>query len=177
MWMGASMAGLSPALGYLYAQHGAGGLPGDVFSDVPCGRLDIGLVLPKETRQVRVTCVRTGFADIRLRIPLRSEWNTQALAIPIDQIAPEGLVRGVAIQTGSTVDSAMQSPDVHRIAIEQLHGAGIEMIGRHYRPLAAATRHLVVPVPSFTDAVAVVSLTLAPLGDARVLALNNDADA
>jgi FMN phosphatase YigB (HAD superfamily) len=175
MWMGASMAGLSPVLGYLYAQHGAGGLPGDLFADVPCGRVDIGLVLPGETRLVPVTCLRTGFAEIRLRIPLKREWKTQALAIPIDRIASEGLIRGVTVQTGPTVNDAMRSPDIRRIPIEQLHGAGIEMIGRHFRSVAAATRHLVVPSPRFTEAVAVISLTLAPFGDARVLALAADA--
>jgi hypothetical protein len=175
MWMGASMTGISPVLGYLYAQHGAGGLPGDLFADVPCGRLDIGLVLPGETRLVQVACLRTGFADVRLRIPLRREWNTQALAIPIDRIAPEGLIRGVTVQTGPTVTDAMRSLEARRIPIEQLQGAGMEMIGRHYRSAAAATGHLVVPAPRFTEAVAIVSLTLAPLGDARVLALAADA--
>jgi hypothetical protein len=175
MWMGASMAGQSPALGYLYALHGAGGLPGDLFADIPCGRVDVTLMTPREARKVQVACGRTGFADVRLRIPLRRDWNTQALAIAIDAIAPEGIIRGVTIQTGPTVAEAMRSPEVRRIPIETLQGGGIELVGRHYRPTVGAARHLVVPAPLFTEEVAIVSLVLAPLSDARALALAEEA--
>jgi hypothetical protein len=176
MWLGASMAGMSPLSSYLYMLHGTVGLPGDVFADVECGRIEVSLVLPESIRSVRVACLRTGFADVRVRIPIKCEWGTQAIAIPVDRIAADGLIRGVTVQTGATVDKAMRSPNVLRTAMSQLVGDGIVLRGRHYQSTNAVTRNLVVQVPRFSDPVAIVSLTLQTLGDARVLALADTAD-
>jgi hypothetical protein len=113
---------------------------------------------------VSAVCYRTGFADLRIRIPLRRDWTPQGLAIPLGRLAPEGIVRGVIVQSGTTAGEAMKSTDVHRLPTQSLYGDGIDLNGSHYRIVGGSRHDLIVALPRFTDAVAIVSVMLTPSG-------------
>lgn len=176
MWMAASMAGVAPVYGYLYALYGAGRLPGDLFADVPCGRIEVGLGSTTDLRRVEVTCLRSGFADVRIRVPLRREMGTQVLSIPIGKIAPEGLIHGVTVQTGATAAEAISSREVRRLPAECLKTVGIDLAGCRYRTRGEGPHELLIVLPALSQPIAIVSLLLQPMGGARVLALAPDGE-
>jgi FMN phosphatase YigB (HAD superfamily) len=175
MWMGASMAALSPALGFLYALHGAGRLPGDLFADLGCGRLDVGLLTGRGRRVVPAACYRTGFADLRIRIPVRHDWNAQGLCIPLGRIAGQGTIRGVAMQTGATAADAMESMEVVRLPAQAMRGDGITIDGSQYHCSGGETCDLVLALPAFTAPVAIVSVMVTPQGGGLATAVADHA--
>ncbi|MDQ2081636.1 hypothetical protein RA307_15730 [Xanthobacteraceae bacterium Astr-EGSB] len=165
MWMGASMGALSPAHGFLYALHGAGHLPGDLFADISCGSIEAGLFTAGGRLAVPATCHRTGFADLRVRIPIKREWSAQGVAIPLGRLAGEGLIRGVALQMGRTAREAMNDRDVRPLPMRAWCGHGIEVNGHHFCTRAGKDGDLLIALPTFTTPIAIVSLLLTPIDD------------
>jgi FMN phosphatase YigB (HAD superfamily) len=163
MWMGASMSALSPAHGFLYALHGAGRLPGDLFADIGCGHVEAGLVTGSGQRVVPAACYRTGLADLRVRIPLKPEWKAQGLAIPLGRLAAEGVIRGVAVQTGQTAREAMSDREIRSLPARSWCGHGIDLDGRYFR--AGTGGVLLITLPALSAPVTIVSLLLTPMED------------
>jgi hypothetical protein len=64
MWMAASMAGVSPMHGFLYALYGAGHLPADIVGDAPMGTTDIVLISGNDGHPLTVASHRNGFGDL-----------------------------------------------------------------------------------------------------------------
>lgn len=174
MWPAASLGSVSPALGFLHAMFGAGHLPGDVFGDAKAGTLGVAVLTPTGGRTVQVPCFRAAFGEVRLRVPLSCETGAEAIAVPLAQIAPTGLLQGVTIQTGDSVTAAMASTQIRRLPPQALTAVGLDIRGTHYS-LAEGDQHdLVVIVPAFRDKYAIVTVVVAPLGGERVLALAED---
>ena len=171
MWPAASLGSVSPALGFLYAMFGAGHLPGDVFVDAKAGTLGVAVLTPTGGCTVQVPCFRAAFGEVRLRVPLSRDAGVEAIAVPLAQVAPSGLLQGVTIQTGDSVTAAMANPQVRRLPPQALTAVGLDIRGTHYS-LAEGDQHdLVVIVPAFQAKFAVVTIVVAPLGGERVLAL------
>jgi FMN phosphatase YigB (HAD superfamily) len=170
MWIAGSFASVSPALGYLYLLFGANRLPAHVFADTKCAELQIGLLgADGQATMVTVSCYRTAMGSVRIRIPVSQILGVKLIAVPIAKIALEGILEGVAIQTGKNVQKASVSRDVVELPTGKLATAGLELSGRSYRA-DGANGCLVIPVETQAP-VAIFSIALTPLGGERILSM------
>ena len=173
MWLAGSFATLSPSHGYLYLLFGANRLPADVFGEAPCGTLKIGLFTADGNASMQtVTVYHTGLGDLRLRIPLARSMAVTTIALPLGQLAREGLVHGVAIQSGETAPEAARSSEATGIADERLVYAGIERSGRAFRA-DNEDGCLLIPVDPGHGEVAVYTVSLTSLSHDRILAIGS----
>jgi FMN phosphatase YigB (HAD superfamily) len=170
MWLAGSMAALSPAHGFLYALFGAGRLSSDVFGDAKCGTAKTTLVGKAQLQTVEASCFRTGFGEVRIKIPILRKFGTDAVAVQVAAVARHGLLRGATLQTGDTIAEAMTSRKITRLPSQSLQGADIDFDGEHYRAVTDAGQ-LVILLPPLAQPAAVLTVHVKPLGAARVLAL------
>jgi hypothetical protein len=85
------------------------------------------------------------------------------IALPLPKFAAEGLLHGVTIQTADDVRDAAESQDVIGVAAESLVYAGMHRNGDHYRA-ESEDGCLLIPVAPMTEAIAVYSVAITPLG-------------
>ncbi|MGE4528689.1 MAG: hypothetical protein AB7D00_10015 [Rhodospirillaceae bacterium] len=175
MWMAGSFAALSPALGFLHALAGCGGLCAETFGEAEIGpatvmlfkRGDMQTCLP-----LAVTCARTGFNELRIRVPLLAKSGIGAVMVPASALPPRGVVRGVALQCGKTAAAAMAAAEAERIPVSALRGTGMELDGG-ILSAQGTEGYLMIPAPEFAAPVAVLTLTIAPLDGLRLLAADD----
>jgi hypothetical protein len=162
-WPGGSIAALSPSHAFLYLVFGANRLPANVFGDVPCGSLQVGLFKNGSDASIEtMTVYRTGFGDLRLRIPISHAMAVTTIALPLGRFAREGIIQGVVVQAGETIADAVECKDVKRVPWESLAFAGLEQSGRHYRA-HDDDGCLLIPVEAPDDGIAVYSVALTSL--------------
>jgi hypothetical protein len=171
MWLAGSFSAVSPVHNFLYLLFGANRLPSDIFADVKCGQIEVGLFSADGSSSLaQVSCFRTGFGDIRVRIPTTRKAGIRTIVVPIARLAREGLVAGPFLQSGASLARALQTTNVSKLPDQQLDYAGLYHSGRYYR----ATQDdgaLIIQLPPQTAAVAILSIGLTPLTEQRVLAL------
>ncbi len=169
MWLAGSFAALSPSDGYLYLLYGANRLPPGVFGEAPCGKSNVGLFSGAHASMETVTVFLTGLNDLRLRIPVSRAMAITAIALPLASLAREGVLHGVVVQTGRTLDEAAKNHEATRIAEENLIFSGIDRSGSHYRA-HDGDGCLLIPVQRTDDAIAIYTLALTSLSHDRILA-------
>lgn len=174
MWLAGSFAGLSPAHGFLYMLFGANRLPADIFGDTKCGTITIGLFgVDGGATMESVSCYRTGLGEIRIRVPITRKLAIKTIAVPIAQLAPEGILHGVSIQTGQTIRKASKSIDVIGLPEQAMTMAGLARSGRYYR----ATDDdgcLLISADQSDDPVTIFSISLTSLSNDRILTMQRD---
>jgi hypothetical protein len=172
MWLAGSLAALSPAQSFLYLLFGANVLPSDIFGDVKCGRIELILEDHKGvSNAVQAACYRTGFGDIRMRIPMSRAMAIRAITVPIARLATEGVVSGPFLQSGDTVDQVARSTDILKLDGPGIRHRGMTWNAGHY----SATHDdaaLTIDLPLQTAAVTILSIGLTPLNGGRVLAVD-----
>ena len=171
MWPAASFSAVAPVHNYLYFLFGANRLPSDMFDDVRCGQLRIGMFgADGAASLVEVSCYRTGFGEMRLRIPIARNMAIATVVVPIAQLAPEGLVSGPFLHAGSTVGNALASTCVTALPGQHVGDAGLVRSGRYFR----ATRDdgaLVINLPAQDSPITILSIGLTTLNGERIMAL------
>lgn len=173
MWLAGSFAALSPSHGYLYTLFGANRLPADVFGEAPCGTLQVGLFrIDGQASLETVTVHRTGLGELRVRIPLSRRMAVATIALPLANLAREGLLHGVVVQSGESAATAAENSNVKAIADGQLIYAGFERSGRHFRA-AGDDGMLLIPVGRLDDEVAIFTMALTSHSHDRILALQD----
>lgn len=170
MWPAGSLAAVSPLHGFAYALFGAGAMPGDVFGDVPCGRIDVTLVGPRRAIPLAVTCLRTAAGDLRLRVPILADRHIEAVAVPVGRLAARALLRGVTLQEGQTGNEALREAPITTLGPDRLQAVGGTLVDEVIR--SGPEGSLVILLPKATGRVAVLTVMLTPLGGARPLALS-----
>jgi FMN phosphatase YigB (HAD superfamily) len=171
MWLAGSFAALSPVHNFLYLLFGANQLPPDIFGDVKCGAIGIGLFgADGSSHLAQASCYRTGLGDMRVRVPITRSMGVQTVVVPIAQLAPEGLISGPFLQSGSDVKEALKSTDIVKLPDDRLGHAGLTRSGRHYRA-TQADGALVINLRAQTAPVVMLSVGLTPLNGDRVLAV------
>ncbi|MEH2488222.1 HAD family hydrolase [Bradyrhizobium sp. AZCC 2230] len=164
MWLAGSFARLSPSNTYLYTLFGANRLPADVFEESPCGQVQIGLFRANAAATLdTVTLYRTGFGELRLRIPLSRTMAIAMIALPLPKFAAEGLLHGVTIQSADDIRDAAESQDVIGVAAESLVYAGMQHSGAHYHT-ETDDACLLIPVAPLAHDIAIYSVAITPLG-------------
>ena len=134
MWLAGSFNDITPAMGYLYALFGANRLPGDIFGDVKCGNIGIGLFgKDGSSAMEHVAVYRNGMGDLRIRIPLTRAMKLETIAIPIAQIAREGILRGIYAQYGKSVQQAAANAQPEQLSADRMIAAGLDLSGKYYR--------------------------------------------
>ena len=170
MWLAGSLATLSPAHNLLYVLSGSNLLPSDMFGDAKCGRIDVGLFgVDGSSGLVQVECYRTGFGDLRLRIPIARHMAIRTIVVPVARLAREGLIAGPFLQTGASIEKALFQTEVLKLAPEHVTTAGLVRSGRYF----CATEQdgaLIIEIPPQTAPVAIVSVGLTSLQHQRVIA-------
>ena len=79
MWLAGSFSAMSPVHNFLYLLFGSNRLPPDIFADVKCGQIEVGLFSDDGSSSLaQVSCFRTGFGEIRVRIPITRAGPTVA---------------------------------------------------------------------------------------------------
>lgn len=175
MWLAGSFASLSPSHGYLYTLFGANHLPTDVYSDIKCGDVRIGLFGRIGNAAMETVAIyRNGTGDMRIRIPVSKAMNLKTIAVPLAKISQEGILRGVTVQSGKTIHEASESIEVRGVPDTRLTTAGLDRSGAYYR---AADAHgcLLIEIDPLIEPIAVFSIGLTSLSGDRVLA-TRDAD-
>jgi FMN phosphatase YigB (HAD superfamily) len=171
MWLAGSFSAMSPVHNFLYLLFGSNRLPPDIFADVKCGQIEVGLFrIDGSSSLAQVSCFRTGFGDIRVRIPTTREAGIRTIVVPIARLATEGLVAGPFLQNGASLARALQTTKVSKLPDQHLEHAGLFHSGRYYR----ATQDdgaLIIHLPLPTAPVGIISIGLTPLKEERVLAL------
>jgi FMN phosphatase YigB (HAD superfamily) len=164
MWLAGSFALMSPSHAYLYTLFGTNRLPADVFEESACGSVQVGLFRAGgEATLETVSVRRTGLGELRVRIPVSRAMGIAMIALPLPKFAAEGLLHGVTIQTADDVRDAAESQDVIGVAAESLVYAGMQRNGDHYRA-ESEDGCLLIPVAPMTEAIAVYSVAITPLG-------------
>jgi FMN phosphatase YigB (HAD superfamily) len=172
MWLAGSFAAISPAQGFLYLLFGCNALPGDIFGDVRCGDIDIALVNAAGIAStVRAGCYRTGFGEMRIRIPLSRGMAIRSVTVPVARLAREAIVGGPFLQSGDSVKRALRDSNIMLVESPRLRHSGMTWSGRHYSA-DADDGALVIDLPASTAAVTVLSIGLTPLGGGRILAMD-----
>lgn len=169
MWLAGSFAALSPAHSFLYALFGANLLPSDIFGDVKCTDIDVVLVDAKGGRNtVSVACYRTGFGELRVRIPMTYGMAIRAIEVPVPRLAKHGKIRGPFLQSGGNVRKALASGDILVLEHPRVRYRGLAGADRSY----TATEEdgaLLIEMPAQTAPVTVVSIGLVALDENRIL--------
>jgi FMN phosphatase YigB (HAD superfamily) len=169
MWPAGGFASVSPAHGYLYLLFGANRLPANVFGEASCGKVDIGLFGAGGAASIQtIAAYHSGLGEVRLRIPLAHTMAVATIAVPLGRLVREGVLHGVVVQSGRTVELAAQNSDVERVSEDMLIFAGLTRNGRHFRA-ADDDGYLLIPVGPPRDKVAIYTVTLSQLGDERIL--------
>jgi FMN phosphatase YigB (HAD superfamily) len=173
MWLAGSFACLSPSHAFLYLLFGANRLSADVFGEAKFGTLRIGLFGDdNRATMVTVSCHRTGFGDLRIRIPVSRTMAVRTIAIPLAKVATEGILQGVTVQTGSTLRKAASNPDVVALPDGKRIMAGLEQSGRSYRA-GDDNGCLLITVDPQQEPIAIFSVALTSLSNDRILAMRD----
>jgi len=132
MWMAGSFAALSPELGFLHALMGCGRLCADTFGEADIGPVTVMLFKRGNLQTclpLSIACTRTGFNQLRIRVPLLGKSDIGAVMVPDTALPPRCIVRGVTLQCGDNAARAMTTPEIERIPLSTLHGAGMALAG------------------------------------------------
>ncbi len=173
MWPAGSMTAVSPVCGFLNTLLGLEALPGDIFGDAKCGDVDAILVSRRDPRSVKLSCLRTGWGEARVRIPLITAEECTAILLPLAGIAPEGLIRGIALQIGDSAAGAAVDANPRSLPMEQVKGHGLALMGAYYQA-TAEDPHLAIPIPVVAASYAILTVTIALGGGNRLLALSEE---
>ncbi|CAN5262091.1 hypothetical protein BH11PSE4_BH11PSE4_24790 [soil metagenome] len=170
MWLAGSFAAISPAQSYLYLLFGCNALPGDLFGDVKCGDIEIVLVNAAGIAStVRTGCYRTGFGEMRIRIPLSRGMAIREVTVPVARLARKAIVSGPFLQSGDSVKRALRDSNIMLVELPQLRHSGMTWSGRAYSA-DADNGALIIDLPASAAAVTMLSIGLTPFGGRRVLA-------
>jgi FMN phosphatase YigB (HAD superfamily) len=165
MWLGGSFASVSPSHAYLYLLFGANRLSANVFGETPCGSLRIGLFAANGAVSMEtVTAYRSGLGELRVRIPIAQTMAVTTIGVPIGKLAQEGILHGVVLQSGDSVDKASKELDVGRLAEDRLIFAGLARSGQHYRA-SHEDGTLLIPVDPPRSKVTIYTIVLTPLAE------------
>lgn len=171
MWPAASHSAVAPVHNFLYFLFGANRLPSDMFDDVRCGQVKVGMFATDGSSSlVEVTCYRTGFGEIRLRIPIARKMAIATVVVPIAALASEGLLSGPFLHSGQSVSDALHSAAVTALPEQYFSVAGLVRSGRHIRATQEDAA-LLIAVPPVDAAVTIISIGLTPVNGERVMAL------
>jgi hypothetical protein len=170
MWPAGSFAALSPAQSFLYVLFGANLLPSVIFGDAKCASIDVVLIDTVGARNtVSISCYRTGFGEIRIRIPMTPRMAVRSIEVPVARLMKRGTIRGPFLQNGSTVRRALASQDILLLEPPLLRYRGLSGSDRCYSA-TADDGVLVIDIPTQSQAVAVLSIGLVALDGSRMLA-------
>jgi FMN phosphatase YigB (HAD superfamily) len=170
MWLAGSFAAMSPAQGFLYLLFGCKSLPGDLFGDIKCGELDVTLIDRRgQSSAVSVATYRNAFGEMRIRVPVSRSMAVRSIVLPVGRLAVEAIVSGPYLQSGATVARAIGDDRIVPLAPSCVRHAAMTRSGRYYCSEGDAGT-LTVDLPEPISAVSVLSLGLAPIDGARILA-------
>jgi FMN phosphatase YigB (HAD superfamily) len=170
MWLAGSFAAMSPAQGFLYLLSGCNSLPGDLFGDVGCGELGVTLIDRRgKTSAVTVATYRNAFGEIRIRIPVSRGMAIRAMVLPVARLAVEAIVSGPFLQSATTVSEALGDDRIVLLEPSCVRLTAMTRSGRHYRSEGDAGA-LTIDLPESQAAVSVLSIGIAPIDGARILA-------
>jgi hypothetical protein len=171
MWLAGCFSALSPAQSFLYTLFGAGLLPTDIFGDVKCGQAEILLEDRNgKSSVVQVACYRTGFGEMRIRIPMSRAMSIGRITVPMVQLARAGVIHGPFLQGGETIKQAARSSDILKLDGAEVNWSAMEWCDGRY----SATREdaaLVIELPIQRLPIAMLSIGLVPHGQGRMLAV------
>jgi FMN phosphatase YigB (HAD superfamily) len=163
MWLGGCFSTLSPAHAFLYLLFGANRLPLGIFGDVKAGQIKIGLFAADGGSSLEpALCYRTGLGELRVRFAISARMQIRTVVVPIPPLAMEGLIDGVVVQDGETVQEASANPAPIAWPTDQLRSAGLERSGRYFR-VTTADAALIIDIGALEKPIAIFSIAVRPL--------------
>jgi len=115
-----------------------------------------------------ITAYRSGFGELRVRIPIARTMAVTTIGVSIGKLAHEGILHGVVLQSGASVEDASENPEAERLAEDRLIFAGLARNGRHYQA-SHEDGCLLIPVDPPRSKVVIYTIMLTSLGDERIL--------
>jgi hypothetical protein len=159
MWLAASLGAVSPAFGHAYCMNAFGLLPGDVFADLAETEIQVAIIKEGAATPLQVSCLRTGFGDTRLRIPVRRQHTGSTVAVAVGDIAPASIVKALTLQCGESAREALDSQDIEVLAPAEIRGLRARIDGRHFQATAAEA-YLLFPIPLSDHPLTILTVTL-----------------
>jgi len=176
MWLAGSFSSLSPATAYLHMLFGANRLPGNVFGESKCGTLQIGLFGKDGTAAMQSIAVyRNANSELRIRIPLAQSMNLDSIAVPLANILNEGILQGVTVQHGATVQTATASIEIEDLPLGELAMAGFERHGHYFRAVDSDAC-IVLRLGNLPQPITVLTLAASPINADRLLSSDDAED-
>lgn len=174
LWPAASLAMVSPQHGYLYSLFTAGLMPGDVFGEARCGSASLMLITDGQPQMITVSCLRTAENLLRLRIPVSAGGTKTTVAIPLDELAPQGQIQSLMWSGGKTAAKAMADSEPVLLPLAQIQGANVT-VERGLFAASGPQPHLLIEIPARSQPVGLLTITVRLEGQGRLLALNDQA--
>lgn len=148
MWLGGSMADISPLNGILYSMFGAGHLPPTLLAGQAIGQVDVALIAGQTARPVRVSVYRSVDGRVRLQVPMLSSMALSAVAVSIGQIAASGAVTSATLMSGQDASTALASANAWRMPDEALSFAGVSHAGKAFNAADPDRSYLIINLPA-----------------------------
>jgi FMN phosphatase YigB (HAD superfamily) len=162
MWLAGSIAAVSTMAGYAYTLAGFSLLPSDVMSDIDAGRLEVTLIKANHGEVIPVSCMVTGFGDVRLRIPVLKKHTGSVIAVPLDRFLHNGVIRSLTLQQGDGSLDTLVSRGITMLPINEVRGLRARVSGSHFQALEEDA-HILVTVPASDQPLSIVTMTVGPL--------------
>lgn len=175
LWPAACFSALSPADGYLYAMFAADALPSDIFADAKAADLPLILVRGQTPTMVKATCWATSHGGLRLQLPLPGGPQELSVLLPLADLPPYALIRGMAIQQGETAKGALRDSKPLLIPFNSLTAQGAVLAAPLYKRQQTEA-HILIPLPPPPrHVVRILNITLEPLNSGRLMTLDPEA--
>jgi hypothetical protein len=164
VWLGGSLAAHNAVSGLAYAMTGFG-IPTDgILRDIEVGDIDAILVKDERIIPLPVSRTLTPFGDLRLRIPVLNKDGDCVIALPLRAPMTTGVLRSLILQGGKDIVEATTTRYGEAVGLDQVEAANAVLDGKFFRALSEEGL-LLFKVPSFRQAVSVLTVLLTPLFD------------
>lgn len=162
MWLGGSLAAVTPLAGYAYAMLAEGLAPLDLFADEALGPAEARIVSSRGAVPLKIDAAVSAFGDIRLRIPVPRGHQDGYVAIGLAGFLARGVIKTLVVQRGDDIAGALTSGALHPIPLAEVRALRARLVEHHFRA-EGGDSHLLIPVRRGDEAMAVVTLLVAPL--------------
>jgi FMN phosphatase YigB (HAD superfamily) len=168
LWPAASFGAVSPTDGYLYAMFAADALPSDIFADAKAADLPLILVRGQVPAMVKAACWATSQGSLRLQMALPSNSKDLSVLLPLADLPPYALIRGISLQQGLSARTALRDSAPTPIPLSRLTAQGAVLAAPLYQRQQAEA-HILIPLPPTGPTVHILNITLEPLNSGRLM--------
>lgn len=162
MWLAGSISALSAFEGHAYGMSAFGLLTSAFLADQKAADIEARIVKNGAATPCRIGCLVTPDGALRLRVPLLPRHLGGTLALPLANFLRHGLIRGLCLQRGDKLNTALEGSDIEVLDRTHLQALQCRIDGWQFTALGGDA-HLLVTLPDMAADVTVLTMTILPL--------------